>query len=157
MSLRFSPDEAAKRGFISQEEALTISKGMRQNRRLSDSTVTPAQSAPTRKSAAVDPQQILFDALSERLPGIPEAEKTGLIPGRQFRVDIFIRPDIVVEMDGFQYHSSKSAFQSDRQRDNLFVAHGYRVFRTFTKEVLDEARRAELIELIVLAYSNKKN
>ena len=51
-------------------------------------------------------------------------------------------------MDGFAYHRSKDAFQKDRERQNLFAAEGYFVFRTFAKEVFDMASRAALVELI---------
>ena len=57
-------------------------------------------------------------------------------------------PDIVVEFDGFRYHSSKAAFQKDRERENLLVANGYRVFRAYAKQVFDADQRAQLVELI---------
>lgn len=84
-----------------------------------------------------DPQRILYDALCRRLPDEDiEYEALGLIPGRRFRADIWIpRSRIAVEMDGFQYHRSKAAFQADRERQNLFAAQGITVLRYFARQV----------------------
>jgi len=96
------------------------------------------------------PQKILFDALCVRLPGRVQWEAEGLVPGRQFRADIFIPPRVVVEMDGFRFHRSKEAYQTDRERQNLFVSLGYRPIRAYTKQVIDQQRLAALIDLIVV-------
>ncbi|MDG1580836.1 hypothetical protein [Pseudomonas sp. GOM6] len=94
------------------------------------------------------PQKILFDALCARLPGRVQWEAVDLVPGREFSADIFIPPYVVVEMDGFAFHRSKKAFQSDRDRQNLFVSLGYRPIRAYTKQVLDATRLTELVNLI---------
>lgn len=152
MSLRLSPEEAAKRGIITQAEADAITKSMLKGRRRKGAG---RASTGSKSATAVNPQDILFQALCERLPGLPEAEKEELVPNRKFRADVFIPPNIVVEMDGYQFHSSKSAFQKDRERENLFAAHGYRVFRTYAKEVLDAERRQQLVELIAAALEGR--
>jgi len=82
------------------------------------------------------PQRMIYDALVRRL-GEPEViyEASGLIPGRKYRADIYLPASrITVEMDGFQYHRSKSAFQKDRERQNLFALHGILVLRYFTRQ-----------------------
>jgi len=48
------------------------------------------------------------------------------------------RARLVIEFDGFRYHRSKSAFQADRERQNEFVAHGWRVLRFFHRQVRDD-------------------
>lgn len=144
--MRLTPKQAVSLGLISQAEADQMqreSKGRRSGGEARRGSPKPAPSAPRR-----DPQQMLYLALCERLPGLPELEKQGLVPGRRFRADIFIAPDIVVEFDGFRYHSSKAAFQKDRERENLLVANGYRVFRAYAKQVFDAEQRAQLVELI---------
>lgn len=146
MSLRFTPEQAVKLGLISQDEAEQMLKKQRAARKSTRSAT----------KAKIDPQQILFAALCKRLPGLPESEREGLVPGRKFRADIFIPPNIVVEMDGFAYHSSKSAFQKDRERENLFAVHGYRIFRTYTKEVLGEESLPRLVELIAMAVEQSR-
>lgn len=101
------------------------------------------------RESASSPQKILFDALCKRLPGRPEWEVMQLIPGRKFSADIFIPPKVVVEMDGFRFHRSKPAFQTDRDRQNLFMMHGYRVIRAYAGQIFDTERLDELVELIV--------
>ena len=83
------------------------------------------------------PQRQLFDALRQRFPQEPlEWEASHLVPGRKFRADILIpRLRLIIELDGFAYHRSKSAFRSDRERQNLLVLHGYRVLRYTNKHV----------------------
>lgn len=140
MSLRFHPDDAAKLGWISKADAAVIKS---KNRKSKTAVSTRGASANR-----VDPQKILFDALCVRLPGLPEWEKEGLIPGRKFRADIFIHPNTIIEFDGFRYHSSKTAYQKDRDRGNLFEAAGFRVFHSYAKMVFDEALLAGFVELV---------
>lgn len=158
MSLRFSPDEALAMGIITKDVAQSIKNGGNRVRDLAAKKSAPAKSAPKTEAAKVlaaanDPQAILYDALVKRLPeDAVKWEVPNLIQGRQYRVDILVGKNIIVEMDGFAYHRSKDAFQSDRLRQNLFAAHGYFVFRTFAKEVFDLQKRTELVELIAGAY-----
>lgn len=98
------------------------------------------KAAPQARVGAVDPQTLLTQALRARLgDDAVLSEVRNLIPGRRYRADIVI-PDrrLVIEFDGFQYHRSKAAFQKDRERQNLFVAHGWRVLRFFNKQVRDD-------------------
>jgi very-short-patch-repair endonuclease len=92
------------------------------------------------KCPEADPQLILTKALRDRLGhSAVQSEVAGLIPGRKFRADIVIpTARLVIEFDGFKYHRSKAAFQKDRERQNLFVAHGWRVLRFFNKQVRDD-------------------
>ncbi|MCW2994312.1 MAG: hypothetical protein JWQ18_1807 [Conexibacter sp.] len=48
--------------------------------------------------------------------------------------------DLIVETDGFSYHSMPTVFESDRDRDQLLVLAGYRVIR-FTYNQLTRGRR----------------
>jgi len=154
VSLRFSPDEALAMGIITKDVAQSIKNGGNKVRDLATKKTAPAKSAPKTEAAKVlaaanDPQTILYDALVKRLPeDAVKWEVPNLIQGRQYRVDILVGKNIIVEMDGFAYHRSKDAFQKDRERQNLFAAEGYFVFRTFAKEVFDMASRAALVELI---------
>ncbi len=159
MSLRMSIDEALSRGLISKDDAGQMKSAKKQGnaalKNLAAKTLAPA---PRRRSAAAvdgdgSPQKILFNDLCLRIPGIPLWEVTGLIPGRKFRADIFIPPSIVVEMDGFQFHRSKEAFQKDRMRQNLFVANGFKIIRVFAKQVFCPAMRKELVDQICEAAS----
>jgi very-short-patch-repair endonuclease len=93
-----------------------------------------------RRSDHFDPQVRLTQALRDALGSHEvESEVCGLIPGRRYRADIVIRrAQLVIEFDGFQYHRSKAAFQSDRERQNAFVAHGWRVLRFFHRQVRND-------------------
>lgn len=171
--MRLTPDEALQLGLITPETAQEMKKAARSPRGKRSTAPAPelpaalraridqalkAQGLPTeppptapakpRKSNGLDPQRILFDALCQRMPGIPQWEVEGLVPDRKFRADIFIPPSLVVEMDGFGFHRSKEAFQKDRMRQNLFTAHGYRTIRAFAAQIFDETRLAELVDLI---------
>lgn len=50
------------------------------------------------------------------------------------------RRRLVVEIDGFAHHSSRHAFERDRQRDWELMISGYRVLRLAASEVLADAR-----------------
>lgn len=73
---------------------------------------------------------------------------------RRYRAD-FAWPSckLVLELDGFRYHSAPAAFERDRERHNALVAGGWRVLRT-TPSAL--RRRPEALRealMVVLARS----
>ena len=159
MSLRLTLEQAAEMGIISKADASKIKElGAKSKASFAKRTAPAAKPKPPTAAAKIlqaanDPQTILYDALVKRLPaGTVQWEVPNLIKGRQYRVDILVGGNIIVEMDGFAYHRSKDAFQSDRLRQNLFAAQGFYVFRTFAKEVFDLQKRTELVELIAGAY-----
>lgn len=65
---------------------------------------------------------------------------------KQFRPDLLLwqpnKPDvkIVVECDGYDYHSSPDMFTKDRQRDRALYANGYHVLRYSGSEIFDDPR-----------------
>jgi very-short-patch-repair endonuclease len=56
-----------------------------------------------------------------------------------YEVD-FLWPEqrLVVEVDGYQFHGHRQSFESDRRRDQLLVAAGYRVVRVTWIQLRDE-------------------
>jgi very-short-patch-repair endonuclease len=46
--------------------------------------------------------------------------------------------NIIVECDGFSYHSSKETFISDRQRDRALKALGFDVWRFSGSEIIND-------------------
>ncbi len=56
-----------------------------------------------------------------------------------FEVD-FLWPAqrLIVEVDGFRFHSSRGAFERDRARDAELVARGYRVVRVTWRQIVHE-------------------
>lgn len=59
------------------------------------------------------------------------------VPGGFVTADIvFTSAKLIVELDGWQFHSSREAFRSDRERQNLLTLQGWTVLR-FTWGTLD--------------------
>lgn len=72
-----------------------------------------------------------------RAAGIEEPEVNVVIEG--YEVDFFWRPErLVTEIDGFAYHSTRSAFEADRRRDAALAAAGYRVTRVTWHQIARE-------------------
>jgi hypothetical protein len=73
-------------------------------------------------------------ALQPRFPGFGRS-------GRAITSDLLVwvpgkrNLQIVVECDGFTFHSTREAFTSDRRRDRIFQRHGYRVLRYSGHEI----------------------
>jgi very-short-patch-repair endonuclease len=44
---------------------------------------------------------------------------------------------LVVEVDGWPFHRDRDAFENDRARDAVLVAHGYRVIRITARQLRD--------------------
>jgi len=70
------------------------------------------------------------------------------IPGRRFRADVALPSYMVtLEIEGWQFHSKKKSFQSDRERKLQFFKRGWRVLEVTNKlikenpEVIIEAVR----------------
>ena len=110
--------------------------------------------APGRRTSA------LQELLAERLPGYnpgdsdletrvlrllvaqgfppPAQQHTVRIGGRTFRIDLaYPVLKLAIELDGWEFHNSRTAFDDDRARANLLVAHGWTVVR-FTSRSTDE-------------------
>jgi very-short-patch-repair endonuclease len=45
---------------------------------------------------------------------------------------------LIVEVDGYAFHSSRSAFERDRRRDAELQTSGYRVIRITWRQIADE-------------------
>jgi very-short-patch-repair endonuclease len=76
-----------------------------------------------------------FLAILER-GGLPKPDTNVRIRGLE--VDgLFRAARLVVEIDGFRYHSSRAAFERDRSRDQALYVAGYHVIR-FTWNQLDQ-------------------
>lgn len=85
-------------------------------------------------TASVAEELVLGLIRAARLPDpVVHASVAGL------QVDFFW-PDarLVLEVDGFEFHSSREAFNRDRGRDRRLVERGYRVIRTTWEEVTDD-------------------
>ena len=64
------------------------------------------------------------------------------------QVDVLWRAErLVVEIDGYAFHSSRRAFERDRLRDRELAGHGYRVVRVTWRQLVDEPLRF-LVQLV---------
>ncbi len=96
---------------------------------------------------------LLIDLLDD--PRIPRADLQARLSwwyALPHRVDAFIRPwALIIEADGRTYHTKRADFENDRRRDNLAVAHGYRVLR-FTFRMLNDDP-AEALRIVLRSGS----
>jgi very-short-patch-repair endonuclease len=137
--MRLSEADVKRLGIVIEGHRARVTAPLRSashsaDKQLSESAVRRQLTSPQR-----DPQQLIFNALVT-MEGLEVCwEQDNLIPGRKFRADIYLPASkVIVEMDGFKYHRSKDAFQSDRMRQNLFVEHGFHVLRFFARQVFHD-------------------
>jgi very-short-patch-repair endonuclease len=72
-----------------------------------------------------------------RSAGLPAPEHN--VPVEGIEVDLLWREQgLVVEVDGFAYHSGRAAFERDRVRDSRLVASGIRVMRVTWRQIVHE-------------------
>ena len=78
----------------------------------------------------------LLDAY--RLP-LPRFNADVAVPGRHFNVDCLWRERrLIVELDGRAVHGTPRAFETDRERDRLLLADGWRVMRLTWRQLRDD-------------------
>jgi very-short-patch-repair endonuclease len=81
-----------------------------------------------------------FAALIER-KGLsrPRFNADVVAGGRFFSVDCLWREQgLIVELDGRAVHGTRKAFESDRERDRLLIAEGWRVMRVTWRQLRDQ-------------------
>jgi hypothetical protein len=77
--------------------------------------------------------------------GLPEPDMEATVCG--YEVDaLFARERLIVELDGWPFHSSRVAFEDDRRRDADTLAAGFATIR-ITRKRYDEERDAEAARL----------
>ena len=75
---------------------------------------------------------------------------------RGYEVDcVWRRERVIVEIDGFAFHSSRDSFERDRARDAALTAAGYRVMRVTWRQIT-RAPHALLISLARLLMASEK-
>jgi very-short-patch-repair endonuclease len=94
----------------------------------------------------------LIDA--HRLPR-PRLNADLVLRGRSFEVDcLWSRQRLIVELDGWAVHSTRRAFESDRERDRALLVNGWRSTRVTWRQLEEEAEAvaADLRLLLGTAY-----
>jgi very-short-patch-repair endonuclease len=73
-----------------------------------------------------------------------------------YEVDFLWRDQkLVVEVDGFRFHSSRTAFERDRRRDAQLEAQGYRVIRVTWHQIVSEPHATLVLVAQALAQSGR--
>ena len=94
---------------------------------------------PKQIAAALSPYaDMLGDKLDAGFPGRMLREYQP-IQDRKFRIDFaFPMEKVAIEFDGYRYHGfSKKGFKQGLERQNILVAHGWRVLRYTLTDVRD--------------------
>jgi very-short-patch-repair endonuclease/predicted transcriptional regulator of viral defense system len=125
--------EAQRRGLTTKRQLLALvgryptRHGAPALKRLAGSDEQPAL---TRSEA----EERLLDLIRRAELTAPEVN----MPLCGFEVDFLWRQEgLVVEVDGYAYHSDPHAFERDRRRDAVLAAHGYRVIRVTWRRIVD--------------------
>jgi hypothetical protein len=80
-------------------------------------------------------------ALMLRVEKIPYVREFAAVPGRKFRWDFHIEPDLLIEVQGGVWNFGKSGHSSgvgitrDAEKASLAVAHGFRQITATTAQV----------------------
>ena len=120
-----------------------------------DRCVARLVGAPGRRPAAV------HEVLAQRVPGYDPGDSdletrvlrvvvgAGFPPpvqqyrirvgGRSFKIDLaYPARRLAIELDGWEFHRTRTAFDEDRARANLLVAHGWTLVRFTSRSLNDE-------------------
>lgn len=88
-----------------------------------------------------------------RQAGLPRPEVNAQVEG--YEVDLVWRErELVVEIDGYAFHSARAAFERDRRRDQQLVAAGYRTIRVTWRQLEDESHR--LVATLTRALAERR-
>jgi very-short-patch-repair endonuclease len=72
-----------------------------------------------------------------RAARLPQPEANVRVAGHE--VDLLWRAErLIVEVDGYAFHSSRRAFEQDRRRDAELGLHGFRVVRVTWRQITEE-------------------
>jgi hypothetical protein len=96
----------------------------------------------------------IFPLLVEAGIPCPRCNVKLKVDGHSLEVDLLWKKErLVIETDGEETHATPAAFQSDRWRDQVLVAGGYRVARVTWRQLSDEPN--EIVARIErMLYSN---
>lgn len=94
----------------------------------------------------------VLDLLGESGMPMPELQKKVQVKGKRYRLDFrFPGTPVVLEADGYAWHSTAHAFEADRRRINALTARGFRVLQ-WTWEAMNDRPEQLLDELEVLLH-----
>ncbi|HEY0117483.1 MAG TPA: DUF559 domain-containing protein [Cellulomonas sp.] len=83
------------------------------------------------------------------------AVRAGVVISMVGEVDLLVEDRVVVELDGYAFHSDRVAFGEDRRRDRELVLQGFVVLRFTAADVLGEPRRVVAAVRAALASTRR--
>lgn len=80
------------------------------------------------------------------------------IPGRRFRFDFFIKPDLLIEIQGGIWmakgaHNTGKAITRDCTKGNLATLYGFRTL-SFTTDMVNSGEALDMVEKVVRSIQN---
>jgi very-short-patch-repair endonuclease len=136
----FATAERAYPDIRARATALLLRYPRRRGTRALRALVQPGFTPAFTRSRA---EEVLLALL--RSGGLAQPETNVLLNG--FEVDFFWRSArLVVEVDGFEFHASRPAFNADRQRDIALNSAGLRVIRLSWRQITQQRDRT-LVQL----------
>jgi len=85
----------------------------------------------------------------------PEVNVWVPVPGEQFKVDsLWRRERLIVETDGRDVHTTRRAFERDRERDQRLMLAGWRVVRFTWRQLTREPERVAATLRALLAQAD---
>ena len=105
----------------------------RRGSRVLGALLAEARTAPPSKNEL---ERALLDVC--RAHNLPLPSLNVILHGEE--VDAYWAPDLVVEVDGYEWHKTRRAFEEDRRRDAKLARHGVRVLRFSWRQLTTQAR-----------------
>jgi very-short-patch-repair endonuclease len=85
-----------------------------------------------------------------RAAGLPVPRTNTRVAGMEVDM-LWPAARLVVEVDGYEHHGPRPAFERDRRRDGILLAAGYRVLRVTWRQLVEEPERVVAIIAAALA------
>ncbi len=83
-----------------------------------------------------DFEAVFADLIERHRLARPRYNPDLVVGGRHFKPDcVWMEQGVVVELDGRAVHGTRRAFESDRERDRVFAANGWRVVRVTWRQL----------------------
>jgi very-short-patch-repair endonuclease len=143
--LRTTLEQVQHRGLLRPERFQTHT-GHRGLRPVSAALATLTDEAPLTQSGL---ERRFLELV--RAAGLPEPQSNVTVAG--FVVDFYwAQQRLIVEVDGYGHHRSRSAFEADRRKDLRLSLAGFRVVRVRNERIVHEAEQL-IIELAGLIGS----
>jgi len=150
-------------GVVDERELRRFVAGARVKRLLPLGAFPVAPGAPGAPAlrAVLDDGPGLTRSAAERMlrkiasgAGLPPPETNVVVLGRE-RDAVWRAQRLVVEIDSWQFHGHREAFEGDRHRDQDLIAAGWRVLRFTARQLRDEPLRVAALLALALAQPSR--